>query len=293
MRCSRVQAEPRFLERPSHPPGPAPQEGVGGDGVELSPQAHRLLEGSHRSQRAPGLREGDQGREVLSLQQALVRWMPGWRGLLSEDGVYGPQTRRAVQFFKKVHGTGRDGRSLDGRTSELLEEVRSGAYWVRHPGGRRHRSRVAEMEGRYQRALRSGYPFREPDSGLSPEQVREVAARAPERTVRYRGFQARALTFKRLLGLEGDVERQFPGYRLAITCTTGGTHAGSAHGQGRALDLVLERTRDGYRPEAWEFDSAALEELARSNGFETLNEYLLDSTYRTGQHLHVEAWPVS
>jgi hypothetical protein len=266
--------------------------GSQGDRLELSPQARALLQASPQVPKPPKLRLGDQGPEVLRLQEDLLRWMPGWRGILAEDGCYGPQTAKALTFFKKVLGTGVDGRSLDSATEKLLDEVHSGEFWIKNPDGRPRHLRRAGQEEAYQRALANGYPLRGEEDGLSPEQVRRVAASNPNLMVRYRGFEARALTFKRFLALEKAVGQDFPGYRLAITCTTGGKHAGTAHGEGRALDLVLERIRDGYRPDTHEFDSSHLEKLARQSGFETLNEYLQGSTWWTGPHLHAEAWPM-
>jgi len=262
-----------------------------GDRLELSPQARALLQAGPQAPPPPTLRLGDQGQAVRRLQEDLLRWMPGWRGILAEDGCYGPQTAKALTFFKKVLGTGVDGRCLDSATEKLLDEVHSGEFWSRSPDGSPRHLRQAGQEDAYQRALASGHPLREERDGLSPEQVRRVAASHPDRLVRYRGFEARALTFKRFLALEKAVAQGFPGHRLAITCTTGGKHAGTAHGEGRALDLVLERIRDGYRPDTHEFDSPRLEELARQSGFETLNEYLHGSPWWTGPHLHAEAWP--
>jgi len=263
-----------------------------GDHLELSPQASALLLASRQVlTQVPKVRLGDQGQEVLRLQEDLIRWMPGWRGVLVEDGCYGPQTARAVTFFKKVNGTGVDGRCLDPTTEKLLDEVHSGQFWSRNPDGRPRHRRRPDQEEAYQRALATGHPLWEGLDGLSPGEVRRVAARQPDRFVRYRGFEACALTFKRFLALEKAVEQEFPGHRVAITCGTGGKHAGTAHGAGRALDLVLERIRDGYRPDTHEFDSSRLEDLARRSGFETLNEYLNDSPYWTGPHLHAEAWP--
>ncbi len=267
-------------------------EPLQGDRLELSPQARAMLQASPQFPvHTPKIRLGDQGQEVLRLQADLIRWMPGWRGVLVEDGCYGPQTARALTFFKEVLGTGVDGRCLDANTERLLDEVHSGQFWIKNPDGRPRHRRQPEQEEPYQRALTTGHPLRGGLDGLSPDQVRRVAASQPDRFVRYRGFEARALTFKRFLALEKTVEREFPGHRVAITCTTGGKHVGTAHGEGRALDLVLERIRDGYRPDTHEFDSSHLEDLARKNGFETLNEYLHDSPWWTGPHLHAEAWP--
>lgn len=281
--------------RPALPPPPVPGRRLapveqetgaeGPDAVSLSEEAQR-----YRTRVGPpGPRLGDEGERVLALQEDLLRWMPGWKGHLEADGIYGPRTRRAVEFFKKVHGTGRDGRRLDPRTAELLAEVRTGGYWARDPQGRARHPRRAELESRYQRALRSGYPLADGRQGLSPAEIRDLAARAPDQLVRYRGHEARALTWKRYLELEKAVAREFPGHHLAVTCTTGGQHSSLAHPEGRAVDFVLERDRDGYRPDVGEFDSSRLAELTRENGFEPFDEYRHDSTWRTGPHMHAEA----
>lgn len=292
MHCSRLGSPTPTSPLRPRPEAVHPEPTAPADGVELSLQAQDSLGWRSRAY-ASGPRRGDRGEEVRRLQQDLVRWMPGWQDLLAQDGVYGPQTSRALAFFKRVNGTGRDGRSMDAGTAALLEEVRSGDFWTRNPDGRPRHRRQPGWEARYQRALREGYPLSDGAAGLSPSEIRRVAARDPERRVRYRGFEARALTWKRFLALERAVVREFPGHHLAITCTTGGVHQGLAHGDGRGLDLVLERDRDGYRPDAPEFDSPRLEVLARRNGFETFNEYLHGSRFRTGPHLHAEAWPVS
>lgn len=271
------------------PPGCAAQEAPAhdeGDRVTLSDEAL----GFRAQVGPPGPRLGDRGERVRALQEDLLRWMPGWKDHLEADGVYGPQTRKAVEFFKKVQGTGRDGRSVDPETAGKLHDLRTGEFWARNPDGTPQNPRVPEMETRYQKALQTGYPLADRSQGLSPSEIREVAASDPQRLVRYRGHDAQALTWKRYVELEKAARREFPGYHLAVTCTTEGEHQSAAHPDGRGIDFVLERDRDGYRPDTGEFDSGRLAELARQNGFEVLDEYVNDSAFRTGPHIHAEAW---
>ena len=51
---------------------------------------------------------------------------------------------------------------------------------------------------------------------------------------------------------------------------------------------MLERDKDSYRPWAAEFDSDSLAALAAQNGFVPFNEYMHESKFQTGQHMHVE-----
>lgn len=257
-----------------------------GDTVTLSDEAL----GFRTRVGPPGPRLGDRGERVQALQEDLLRWMPGWQDHLEADGVYGPKTQKALEFFKKVQGTGRDGRSVDPDTAEMLHDVRTGEFWAHDPDGRSHNPRVPEMEQRYQKALRTGYPLADRSQGLSPAEIRDLAASDPQRLVRYRGHEARAVTWKRYLELEKAVRREFPGHHLAVTCTTEGEHQSVAHPDGRGIDFVLERDRDGYRPDTGEFDSGRLADLARQKGFEVLDEYVNDSALRTGPHIHAEAW---
>lgn len=75
------------------------------------------------------------------------------------------------------------------------------------------------------------------------------------------------------------VHKQWPGRTLWVSCTTGGQHSSSAHGQGRAIDCGI------YGLTASE--SYTLEELAQSAGFYTYNEYVYSSQYNTGDHMHI------
>ena len=75
------------------------------------------------------------------------------------------------------------------------------------------------------------------------------------------------------------VHKQWPGRTRWVSCTTGGQHSSSAHGQGRAIDCGI------YGLTASE--SYTLEELAQSAGFSTYNEYIYSSQYKTGDHMHI------
>jgi peptidoglycan hydrolase-like protein with peptidoglycan-binding domain len=242
----------------------------------------------------PRLRLGHRGPEVERLQRDLLRWMPGWKGKLEVDGVFGPVTRRALEFFKRTYGVGRDGRSLDPRTARMLSEVEDGTFWTRNPDGRPRYQRRPEMERRYQKALKTGYPLEAPNprGGLSVEEVQRIARESPHKLVRYQGHWGEAVMFKRYIELEKAVRQQYPGYHLEITATTEGQHSeGSPHYAGRAIDCVLVRDSDGYVPYGYEIDSTALERLGSQTGFLPYNEYVYSSAYKTGDHMHLEMAP--
>lgn len=75
------------------------------------------------------------------------------------------------------------------------------------------------------------------------------------------------------------VHKEWPGREFWASCTVEGQHSSQAHYDGRAIDL-------GVYPMTAE-ESFRLESLARSVGFKTFNEYVNDSTYKTGAHMHV------
>lgn len=291
LRKSEANQTPPFQiigPRPVAPPARPPHGASARDRVDLSAAARQWVAvPSH------GLTMGARGEAVTELQKSLLQWMPGWKDRLAVDGFYGKRTRKAVEFFKRTYGLGRDGGAVDTKTQRYLQEIRDGSFWIGGAHGPGRHPRLPGMERRYQKALRTGYPFDEPAqggaTGLAPDAIRRLAAEDPHRMIRYKGFRGQAITFKRYLELEKAVARTFPGYHAAITCTTDGVHSSSAHAEGRAIDLVLERDADGYRPDRGEFDTAALAALAPKNGFVPYDEYVHPSTYKSGPHLHVES----
>ena len=69
-------------------------------------------------------------------------------------------------------------------------------------------------------------------------------------------------------------------YGFVITCTTGGKHAGSAHRQGRAIDL---RTRDKSTAYVNRFIR-----IARANGYRVSDERYGGNKYWTAPHIHLQ-----
>ncbi len=75
------------------------------------------------------------------------------------------------------------------------------------------------------------------------------------------------------------VHKRWPGQPFWVSCTTEGKHSSQAHPDGRAIDCGV----DGISAK----ESYVLESLAQSVGFKTYNEYVNDSTYKTGGHMHI------
>jgi len=74
-----------------------------------------------------GDRDSSPGGPIRRLQAVLERWNP--RLDLDASGTYDERTRRAVQLFKAVYGTGRDGRSMDAGTADLVQRMEDGSFW--------------------------------------------------------------------------------------------------------------------------------------------------------------------
>lgn len=216
------------------------------------------------------LGKGARGPRVRKLQCALVRWMPTWKGKLSVDGEYGPQTAAALAVFKATYGLGVDGNSLDPRTAEALRAVRDGTWW------RGKASPLANGQV-YERARKHGFPFD------IEHRLRQLP---PHQLVSCDGFPMQAATALRWLDFRERLVSEMPGFAAYLTCTTGGTHASPAHAEGRAIDCVVEDPR-GY-PVTLE-ESWLVAGLAEASGFSVFNEYAHDSLYKTGDHLHLEA----
>ena len=88
-----------------------------------------------------------------------------------------------------------------------------------------------------------------------------------------------AETAARFEVLKALVHARWPGRAFWVSCTTEGQHASSEHGQGKAIDCGV----DGIsKQESYELGS-----LAQQAGFNTYNEYVNDSTYKTGDHMHI------
>lgn len=114
---------------------------------------------------------------------------------------------------------------------------------------------------------------------LAAHRFDELAAHFPDRFVTSHGFRMRADTaasFQKLLKLVG---KSYPGRGIRITSTVGGHHLDPRHRDGRAIDFVVEPLTIK--------ESKHLEELAQQAGFDTLNEYIHSSPYKTGPHMHI------
>jgi uncharacterized phage infection (PIP) family protein YhgE len=97
----------------------------------------------------------------------------------------------------------------------------------------------------------------------------------------FRGFKMRADVAAKFLQLEEMIKREFPNRQIIITSGMDGQHMpGSKHYEGKAIDFVVE-------PLTIE-ESKRIEELAKKAGFDVYNEYIYDSPYKTGPHMHIQ-----
>ena len=120
-----------------------------------------------------------------------------------------------------------------------------------------------------------------PYDNLSFDSLSRVLS--PNQMITYKGFKMQAETARRFQLLEKLIHERFPGRKVIITCTTEGKHLSKAHPEGRAVDFVVE-------PLTIE-ESKVIEELARKAGFKPYNEYIHDSPFKTGPHMHVQWGP--
>jgi len=99
--------------------------------------------------------------------------------------------------------------------------------------------------------------------------------------IEFRGFKMRADVAAKFLQLEEMIRREFPNRQIIITSGMDGQHMpGSKHYEGKAIDFVVE-------PLSIE-ESKRIEELAKKAGFQVYNEYIYDSPYKTGPHMHIQ-----
>jgi len=241
-----------------------------------------------------GLAEGAQGEGVKELQRTLVRWNPSWKKSLHVDGIYGPITHHALEVFKKAHGYGRDGSSVDGRTAGALGLIAEGKSAVARNGREECGDLIINgwigKAGRVQKASAINTPGekRDEEYPASPAAIRikKAAHTAPSSLVTYQGHRMQAFVAFDFIRLEQLVGKHFPGSRALITSTMTGRHLSGAHYEGRAIDFVLTG-RDGESLNLSAGKARALEQLCRDSGFSTYNEYLNDSPYKTGPHMHI------
>jgi hypothetical protein len=116
------------------------------------------------------------------------------------------------------------------------------------------------------------------DAGRDNYFIRK-ALQAPGDWVTIDGFRCRALTAAHWTVLRGYIAERFPGRGILITSTVDGRHMSDRHPDGRAIDFCVS-------PLSRE-ESIILEDLCRRAGFEPFNEYIHDSPYKTGDHMHI------
>ncbi|MFN4220093.1 MAG: hypothetical protein ACK4GJ_04130 [bacterium] len=99
--------------------------------------------------------------------------------------------------------------------------------------------------------------------------------------IEFRGFKMKAEVAAKFIELERMIKQYFPGREVIITSGMDGKHMpNSAHYRGEALDFVVE-------PLTVE-ESKIVEKLAEKAGFKVYNEYIYDSPYKTGPHMHIQ-----
>ncbi|MFH0802042.1 MAG: hypothetical protein V2A78_06605 [bacterium] len=129
----------------------------------------------------------------------------------------------------------------------------------------------------------AGYPplLNSPMGGYSPvaSWINSMATSDPQRLIQYQGYNMQAQTASRFLKLEDMIRQAFPGRQVTVTSTTEGQHTDPNHPAGKAVDFVV----DGLTKD----ESKIVEDLSARAGFTAYNEYINDSPYKTGDHMHV------
>ncbi|MCL5035983.1 MAG: hypothetical protein M1269_02590 [Chloroflexi bacterium] len=110
--------------------------------------------------------------------------------------------------------------------------------------------------------------------------ISELARSNPTQIVEYKDFKMQAQTAERYANLEELIAARFPGRKVEITSTMEGRHSDPNHPAGKALDFVVEGLTQS--------ESRELEVLCSQAGLKPYNEYINDSTYKTGDHMHVD-----
>ncbi|MBI2267080.1 MAG: hypothetical protein HYU64_18285 [Armatimonadetes bacterium] len=133
----------------------------------------------------------------------------------------------------------------------------------------------------------SGPPgFQHPLYGFNPllfnqqSSFASLAATQPNKLVRHKDHEMTAATAAAFEKLEKLVGQRFPGREVIVTSTTDGTHSDPNHYSGKAVDFVV----DGMTKQ----ESVELERLCEQAGFKPYNEYIHGSTYKTGDHMHID-----
>lgn len=120
--------------------------------------------------------------------------------------------------------------------------------------------------------------------------------------VRYLGYPMRNSMALKLKKIKEKINGT--GYEILVTCTMGGKHSSWTHGTGYAVDFVIYKEVDGKRKylrkghtgmkdgkkvnmsEAFEEEMKKISEDKKLDLF-VYNEYTHKSTYKTGDHFHI------
>lgn len=246
----------------------------------------KSLKGGGASGAFSGVHEGSRGDRVRALQQTLIKWMPEWKGLLQVDGIYGPQTNKALEIFKRVNGFGKDGSSMDETSAAALAGISRGDV-LSHvsdegsTGTQKLRDELSMMEGCHGTELHGPS-----DYSKAQERIAGIAERSPRSIVNYQNHSLQAATALKFIELEQEIARRFSGMRLLITSTMDGLHQDPGHPAGISVDFVITGSRS-QPVEVSPRQSQDVEKVCNESGFSTYNEYIRDSRYKTGPHMHV------
>jgi hypothetical protein len=107
-----------------------------------------------------------------------------------------------------------------------------------------------------------------------------LANEKPSKIVSFDNYSMQAKTAKKFRDLKDLIKKAFPNRGIYITSTMGGRHISPAHPAGKAVDFVV----DGLTIS----ESKKIASIAKDLGFHVFNEYIYNSPYKTGDHMHVE-----
>jgi len=107
-----------------------------------------------------------------------------------------------------------------------------------------------------------------------------LALTSPQMMIEHDGHQMQTQTAYKWNKLKGLLSQMFPNREITVTSTTDGKHSSPAHPEGKAIDFVV----DGLTKD----ESLLVEKMSRDAGFKPYNEYINTSTYKTGDHMHIE-----
>ncbi|MHC9541058.1 MAG: peptidoglycan-binding protein [Vulcanimicrobiota bacterium] len=231
-----------------------------------------------------GLHEGSKGEKVRALQQTLVTWMPEWKGVLQIDSIYGPQTNKALEIFKKINGFGVDGSSMDGKSAAALAGISRGdvlSYVSEGGSALKLRDELLTMGG-CARSQSQGTP----EYTKAQQRIAGIAEKSPCSIVNYQNHSMQAAAAARFIELENEIAQRFPGRSLLITSTMDGRHQDPGHAAGLSIDFVIAN-RNNQPVDVSSGQSMNVEQVCKEFGFTTYNEYINDSRYKTGPHMHI------